>query len=393
MGSFDGAETCELVGLFLLSELKKLNLNIGLYRDDGLAISDLDPQNTETLKKQICNIFNDNDLSLTIEANKNHVHFLDVTLNLSSGFFKPFMKENNQTVYVNTKSNHPPNILKNIPLSINKRLSNISSNEGIFNVAAPHYQKALNESGYNFNLKYSPEMPDQNSNKSSKTRKRKILWFNPPYNQMVSDNIGRLFLNIIKKCFPPTSKLHKLFNKNNVKISYSCMPNIKRKITQHNKKITSPTPTLKQNVSECNCRKKAECPLQNKCLTKNIIYQAKVSSNQGNGVRNEFYIGLTSTTFKERFGNHKTSFTHSTKRTETTLSQYIWELKDENKDFNLTWKIVAKAEPYNPATKKCNLCIKEKYYIIYKPEMSTLNKRSELTTACRHRKKFLLVNA
>ena len=37
MGSFDGAETCELVGLFLLSQLTHLDVNVGLYRDDGLA--------------------------------------------------------------------------------------------------------------------------------------------------------------------------------------------------------------------------------------------------------------------------------------------------------------------------------------------------------------------
>ena len=38
MGSFDGAETCELVGSFLLSQFQHLNINVGLYRDDGLAI-------------------------------------------------------------------------------------------------------------------------------------------------------------------------------------------------------------------------------------------------------------------------------------------------------------------------------------------------------------------
>ena len=36
MGSYDGVETCELVGsCFLLSQLQDLNINVGLYRDDG----------------------------------------------------------------------------------------------------------------------------------------------------------------------------------------------------------------------------------------------------------------------------------------------------------------------------------------------------------------------
>lgn len=39
MGSYDGAETCELVGSFLLSQLQDLNINLGLDRDDGLAIT------------------------------------------------------------------------------------------------------------------------------------------------------------------------------------------------------------------------------------------------------------------------------------------------------------------------------------------------------------------
>ena len=47
MGSFDGAETCEIVGLFLLSKLKHLGLNLGLYRDDGLGVSHLPAQQLE----------------------------------------------------------------------------------------------------------------------------------------------------------------------------------------------------------------------------------------------------------------------------------------------------------------------------------------------------------
>ena len=40
MGSYDGAEVCELVGLFILNDLcnEYGKDNIGLYRDDGLAI-------------------------------------------------------------------------------------------------------------------------------------------------------------------------------------------------------------------------------------------------------------------------------------------------------------------------------------------------------------------
>ena len=40
MGSYDGAEVCELVGIFLQSELSEVmeKLSYGLYRDDGLGV-------------------------------------------------------------------------------------------------------------------------------------------------------------------------------------------------------------------------------------------------------------------------------------------------------------------------------------------------------------------
>ena len=70
MGSFDGAETCELVGCYLLSCLtKKYGNCIGLYRDDGLAAFNTKPQQIEKLKKGFCQIFRENDLKITVEAN------------------------------------------------------------------------------------------------------------------------------------------------------------------------------------------------------------------------------------------------------------------------------------------------------------------------------------
>ena len=83
MGSYDGAETCKLVGNFLLSQLQDLNVNVGLYRDDGIAITDATPRDAENIKKEICRIFNNNGLRITIEANKQVINFLDVTFNLN----------------------------------------------------------------------------------------------------------------------------------------------------------------------------------------------------------------------------------------------------------------------------------------------------------------------
>ena len=65
MGSCDGAETCELVGLYMLAQLAPLGINVGLYRDDGPAVSNNTPRQVELLKKKICKIFKDNKLRET----------------------------------------------------------------------------------------------------------------------------------------------------------------------------------------------------------------------------------------------------------------------------------------------------------------------------------------
>lgn len=71
MGSFDGAETCELVGSFLLNQLPEgIRKQIGLYRDDGLGAFQQTPTRIERIKKNICKVFGTNGLKITIAANK-----------------------------------------------------------------------------------------------------------------------------------------------------------------------------------------------------------------------------------------------------------------------------------------------------------------------------------
>ena len=71
MGSFDGAETCELIGIYLLSQLQHLDINIFLYRDDGLEACHKTSRQVELLKKKICALFAKKNLRITIDANKN----------------------------------------------------------------------------------------------------------------------------------------------------------------------------------------------------------------------------------------------------------------------------------------------------------------------------------
>ena len=89
MGSYDGAETCDIVGLFLLSKLQHLPIQVGLYRDDGLAVSGARAQQVEKLKQKIHAVFEENGLQIAAEANLTVVDFLDVTLDLKSDSYKP----------------------------------------------------------------------------------------------------------------------------------------------------------------------------------------------------------------------------------------------------------------------------------------------------------------
>ena len=159
MSSFDGAETCELVGSFVLSQLQQLNINIGLYREDGLAVVNSTPKAIENIKTDICRIFNSNGLCITIKAYQKIIDFLDITFNLNQFSYRPYTKPNTTLKYIHHDRNHPPITIKNIPASINRRLSLLSSDKASFDQATPSYQKALYESGYNYTLAYGPSMP------------------------------------------------------------------------------------------------------------------------------------------------------------------------------------------------------------------------------------------
>ena len=141
---------------------------------------------------------------------------------------------------------------------------------------------------------------------------------------------------------------------------------------------------------KCNCRKNATCPLGGKCLEKNVIYQATVTP-ENNHTKVETYVGLCSTTFKDRFHNHTTSFKYKDKANSTMLSSHIWDLKNKKIDFEITWKILERAKHFSPVTGLCNLCTKEKYFIIFEPEKASLNKKEELNNNCLHKYPQLLV--
>ena len=117
---------------------------------------------------------------------------------------------------------------------IGKRLSKLSCNKETFERAIPPYTDVLKKSRFKENLVYTPKTTTNNI-LERKQRKRKIIWFNPPYFVNVKTNVGNIFLSLLKKHFPEKNKLHKIFNKNNIRISCSCMSNVLSIIAGHNK--------------------------------------------------------------------------------------------------------------------------------------------------------------
>ena len=167
----------EVVVCYLLHQLKEelgQTIQIGLYRDDGLAILQGTPKEIEDTKKKICKIFKDNGLRISIEANKKIVNFLDVTLDLVTGSYYPYIKPGNTPLYINTKSNHPPSVIKAVPQGINRRLAAISSSETMFKKAIPVYQSALKASGFSNTLNYQENKKGRNGNQEKRHRKRNI---------------------------------------------------------------------------------------------------------------------------------------------------------------------------------------------------------------------------
>ena len=223
---------------------------------------------------------------------------MDVTFNLCTGKHQPYKKRNETPTYINVNSNHLPNIIKALPNNISKGISNILSNKATFDNVATSYNDVLSASGYKENLTYQQDLTP-----SKKVGQRKIIWFNPIYSVNVETSIGKL-------------------NSNNVKVSYSCLPNFANMIKLHNNRVLSEETT--QDQPRCNCQQKDTHPLKWHCLDKELIYQWILKENTTSGGVN--YNGLTKYTLKEQFYKHRNSFKYESKANSTELSKHFWEM-------------------------------------------------------------------
>ena len=115
-----------------------------------------------------------------------------------------------------------------------------------------------------------------------KTRKRSRnpLWINSPFSSNVKTNIGKIFLQLLDKHFPKHHKYYKLFNRNNVKISYNCMQNMASVIQNHNTNLLKDL--VASTTKKCSCRQKSNCPLAEKFLSECLVYHAQVDKSDIN---------------------------------------------------------------------------------------------------------------
>ena len=177
----------------------------GLYRDDMLGVTELEGKEAERLKQKISDIFKVYGLKVKVEVNKKVVDYLNVTLNLLDGSHRDFTKPGQVINYVHVESNHPPAVTKSIGKGVNYRLNANSSSEAMFDAAKGPYQEALKRSGHTHTLSYDPEVAKGRTKRRRRRNKNDIIWFNPPWCNSVTTDVGRKFLNLLDACFPPSN--------------------------------------------------------------------------------------------------------------------------------------------------------------------------------------------
>ena len=164
------------------------------------------------------------------------------------------------------------------------------------------------------------------------------------------------------------------------------MPSIKAMVSGHNKKVISEE--TRSEARTCNCPANTVCPLDGNCLSENTLYEGTVTSNLPN-YPPKVYAGISAPPWKSRLYNHTLSF-NNREYAKCEIAKEVLRIKDQGGDYNIQWRIIGHAPAYNPTGKKCCLCIIEKVHIAQNIGETLLNKRDELISKCRHRRKYAL---
>ena len=133
------------------------------------------------------------------------------------------------------------------------------------NLIKRNIPKSSKKSNYRQTFEY--HHANENVSNNKRNRKRNVIWFNPSFSVNVKTKVGSYFLNLIKKHFLPRHKFSKLFSRNTIKVSYSCMLNIAAEIHKHNKNTLEKAQQKNWHTQHCNCTNKKPCSLNGQCLT------------------------------------------------------------------------------------------------------------------------------
>ena len=161
--------------------------------------------------------------------------------------------------------------------------------------------KTKNSSSYD-NCNYRLVNSDNNINSNIKIRhrKRKVIWFNPPFCKLSTININKYFLNLIDRHFHKNNPINKIFNRNTLKISYSCTNYISKINYNHKKKLADKS--LRDNYTtnklHCNCRSKEDCPKGGRCNSKKVVFPANIFPME-NSKEEKVYIGISAGNWKQ----------------------------------------------------------------------------------------------
>ena len=184
--------------------------------------------------------------------------------------------------------------------------------------------------------------------------------------------MGKEFLKIVSQCFPTSNSLHKIFNKNTIKLSYSCMPNLEVIIESDNKRKMQAEKKSKQDSErKCNCQK-SSLPTQRRMPGKRYHLPSNPNFWDRNLCRTNSY-NIQGTIHQPQGLLQFRLQAQYNKTPQTYLAT-----KGNNSEYAIKWKILSHTPHYSNRTKRCQLCISEKYFIICKGNCASLNKRNEL---------------
>ena len=92
------------------------------------------------------------------------------------------------------------------------------------------------------------------------------------------------------------------------------------------------------------------------------------------------------------YANHKKSFSHRNRNSDTELSNDFGRIKDNKHNADITWDILGRQRAYNTSSKRCSLCLNEKLKKVLHRDNNTLNRPTEILNKFKRKNKHALIS-